>query len=307
MSRESVRNTSASVAARLLERSRATGGDYQVLLTRYGLERLMYRLSCSESATRFVVKGAMMFLVWHDEPLRVTRDLDLLAIQSPTIGQLGDLFRELCRMKVADDGVLFDEASVAVEEIREGQQYGGLRVAMRGQIGKIRIPIQVDVGFGDAVTPAPKREPFPVLLDFPPPMLRLYPRETVVAEKAEAMVQLGLVNSRMKDYYDIWVLMNGFQFDGKLLRQAVVATFGRRKTDVPLDMPPGLSDGFATDHQKQVQWIAFLRRTHARVPPGFDLETVVSQVRAFLLPLLRAARQEDAFVATWSPGGPWRD
>lgn len=307
MSRESPRNTAASVAARLLQRSRETGEDHQVLLTRYGLERLMYRLGRSESASRFVVKGAMMFLLWHDAPLRVTRDLDLLATRQPTPDQLLKLFRSLCRMTVEDDGVVFDEDSVAVHEIREDQPYGGLRVTMRGRLGNIRLPIQADVGFGDAVTPAPKREPFPVLLDFPPPVLHLYPKETVVAEKTEAMMQLGLANSRMKDYYDVWVLMRGFDYDGELLTQAVVATFARRKTALPTGVPPGLSDAFAGDRQKQTQWAAFLRRTHAQTPAETDFEAIVAQVRAFLLPLLLAAAQSDPFTGKWSKGGPWQE
>ncbi len=306
MSRARTSNLAASVAERLRQRSRLTGEDFQVLLTRYGLERLMYRLGRSEEADRFVVKGALMFLVWHDASFRVTRDLDLLAIRQPTPDQLLDLFRSLCRMAVEDDGVTYDETSVTVEEIREDQQYGGLRVTMRGQLGNIRLPIQVDVGFGDAVTPAPKQEPFPVLLDFPPPVLRLYPKETVVAEKTEAMVQLGLVNSRMKDYYDIWVLMQGFAFDGELLKDAFVATFARRKTPLPSDVPPGLSDAFAGDRQKQIQWTAFLRRTYAKMPGETDLQTVVGLLRGFLMPLLLAARQSQSFSQKWSKGGPWQ-
>ena len=306
MSRERLSNLSASVAERLRQRSRRTGEDFQVLLTRYGLERLMYRLGRSEGASRFVVKGALMFRVWHDAPFRVTRDLDLLATRQPTPDQLLDLFRSLCRMAVEDDGVVFDETSVTVAEIREDQQYGGLRVTMRGRLGNIRLPIQVDVGFGDAVTPAPKQEPFPVLLDFPPPVLRLYPRETVVAEKTEAMVQLGLVNSRMKDYYDIWVLMQGFQFDGELLKSALAATFVRRKTALPSDVPPGLSDEFGSDRQKQRQWTAFLRRTYAKMPGETDLKTVIGQLRGFLMPLLLAAGQSRSFSRKWPKGGPWQ-
>ena len=266
----------------------------------------MYRLGQSDDADRFVVKGALMFLVWHDASFRVTRDLDLLATRQPTLEQLLNLFRSLCRMAVEDDGVTYDEASVTVAEIREDQQYGGLRVTMRGQLGNIRLPIQVDVGFGDAVTPAPKQEPFPVLLDFPPPILRLYPKETVVAEKTEAMVQLGLVNSRMKDYYDIWVLMQGFEFDGELLKSALVATFARRKTTLPSDVPPGLSDTFGGDRQKQVQWNAFIRRTYAKMPGEPDLKTIVGLLRDFLMPLLLAAQQPQTFSQKWPKGGPWQ-
>ena len=306
MSRERISNLAASVAERLRQRARLTGEDFQVLLTRYGLERLMYRLGQSDDADRFVVKGALMFLVWHDASFRVTRDLDLLATRQPTLEQLLHLFRSLCRMAVEDDGVTYDEASVTVAEIREDQQYGGLRVTMRGQLGNIRLPIQVDVGFGDAVTPAPKQEPFPVLLDFPPPILRLYPKETVVAEKTEAMVQLGLVNSRMKDYYDIWVLMQGFEFDGELLKSALVATFARRKTTLPSDVPPGLSDTFGGDRQKQVQWNAFIRRTYAKMPGEPDLKTIVGLLRDFLMPLLLAAQQPQTFSQKWPKGGPWQ-
>lgn len=189
------------MADRLLQRARQTGEEHQLLLTRFGLERLMYRLSESPARDRFVVKGALLFLVWAEEPFRATRDLDLLAVRKPSPQGLLELFRGLCDMAVTEDGLVFDPASIEVSEIREDQQYGGLRVTMRARLGKIVIPIQVDIGFGDAVTPEPKAGPFPVLLDFPPPILRLYPRETVVAEKFEAMEQLGLLNSRMKDYY----------------------------------------------------------------------------------------------------------
>jgi hypothetical protein len=306
MNRQRTTNMAASVAARLLQRSRSTGEDHQVLLTRYGLERLMYRLGRADAAGQFVVKGAMMFLVWHNEPLRVTRDLDLLAIRQPTSDQLLELFRSLCRMTVEDDGVTFDEGSVSVAGIREDQQYGGLRVTMRGHLANIRLPIQVDVGFGDAVTPDPKLEPFPALLDFPPPMLRLYPRETAVAEKTEAMVQLGLVNSRMKDYYDIHVLMREFEFDGDLLKRAISATFVRRKTALPTGVPPGLSDEFGADHQKQTQWTAFLRRTHARTPTDAGFKTVIAEISVFLVPPMLAARKPEPFAWKWPKGGPWQ-
>lgn len=178
---------------------------------------------------------------------------------------------------------------------------------MRGRLGNIRLPIQVDVRFGDAVTPAPELEPFPSLLDFPPPVLRLYPRETVVAEKTEAMVQLGLVNSRMKDYQDIWILMRGFEFDGELLKRAVAATFARHKTALPTDVPPGLSDEFGADRQKQTQWAAFLRRTHVKMPGDADFKTVVGQVHEFLLPMLLADAQSAPFTRTWPKGGPWQE
>ena len=307
MSRSNCSNLTASVAARLLQRSQRTGEDHQVLLTRYGLERLMYRLSQSVLANRFVVKGALAFLVWADEPFRATRDLDLLAMPEPSPDELMELFQSLCRMEVADDGLAFEETSITVREIREDQQYGGMCVCMKAMLGKIRIPIQVDIGFGDAVTPEPKAERFPVLLDFAPPVLRLYPRETVVAEKTDAIVQLGLVNSRMKDYYDLWILMREFDFDGELLKAAITATFNRRRTQLPTVIPQGLTDRFSEDSQKQAQWVAFLRRTHAKMPAGLEFKVVAEEIGAFLIPPLLAAGKLEAFLMKWPKGGPWKN
>ena len=253
-----------------------------------------------------MVKGALAFLVWADEPFRATRDLDLLAMPEPSQDELLELFRALCRMEVADDGLAFEEESITVMEIRDDQQYGGKRVCMKAMLGKIRIPIQVDIGFGDAVTPEPIAERFPVLLDFSPPVLRLYPRETVVAEKADAIIQLGLVNSRMKDFYDLWVLMREFNFDGELLKAAINATFNRRRTQLPMAIPPGLTDQFSEDSEKQAQWVSFLRRTHAKMPSGLEFKDVVKEIGSFLVPPLLAAGKKDAFLLKWPKGGPWK-
>ena len=305
MSRERPRNVAASVANRLLQRGRRTGEEHQFLLARYGLERLMYRLSESVARDRFVVKGALLFLVWADEPFRATRDLDLLAIREPSPQELLELFRSLCDMAVEEDGVVFDPASITVSEIREDQQYGGLRVTMRARLGKILIPIQVDIGFGDAVTPEPQAGAFPALLEFPAPVLRLYPRETVVAEKFEAMEQLGLLNSRMKDYYDLWVLARHYDFEGDLLRQAIRNTFRRRKTDLPKGEPEGLSEAYATNSTKTSQWAAFVRRARLRESQS-ELRELIKLLRQFLRPVVEAAGQSKEFGSHWPAGGPWR-
>ena len=305
MSRERPRNVAASVADRLLQRARRTGEEHQLLLARFGLERLMYRLSKSPARDRFVVKGALLFLVWADEPFRATRDLDLLATREPSPEGLLELFRGLCEAAVEDDGLVFDATTAEVTEIREDQQYGGLRVTMRARLGKMLIPIQVDIGFGDAVTPEPKAGQFPVLLDFPAPVLRLYPRETVVAEKFEAMEQLGLLNSRMKDYYDLWVLARHYAFDGRLLRQAIRNTFRRRKTDLPAGQPEGLSPAFANDPTKNAQWAAFVRRARLRESQS-DLKELIGVLREFIMPVVEAARQQKEFASHWPVGGPWR-
>lgn len=304
MSRERPRNIAASVADPLLQRARQTGEEHQLLLTRFGLEHLMYRLSESPARDRFVVKGALLFLVWAEESFRATRDPDLLAMREPSPQELLELFRGLGDVTVVEDGLVFDPATVEVSEIREDQQYGGLRVTMRARLGKIVIPIQVDIGFGDAVTPEPKAGPFPVLLDFPPPILRLYPRETVVAEKFDAMEQLGLLNSRMKDYYDLWIVARQYAFDGELLCQAVRNTFRRRKTDFPAGEPEGLSEAYATDRAKNAQWAAFARRARLRAGPR-GLKEAIELLRRFLLPVLEAARQNTAFSSHWPPGRHW--
>jgi hypothetical protein len=177
---------------------------------------------------------------------------------------------------------------------------------MKAMLGKIRIPIQVDIGFGDAVTPEPKPEKFPVLLNFSPPVLRLYPRETVVAEKTDAIVQLGLVNSRMKDFYDLWVLMREFEFDGALLKEAMTATFKRRRTQLPVVIPQGLTVQFSEDSQKQAQWAAFIRRTHAKMPEELKFKDVVKKISSFLVPPLLAAGKSETFLLKWPKDGPWK-
>jgi predicted nucleotidyltransferase component of viral defense system len=214
-----LRNLSASVTHRLLNLTRKSGEDYQYVLMRYGLERMMFRFSQSDYARQFVVKGAMLLRVWTSEQYRPTKDLDLLAILDLSPEKLTEIFQEVCTLSVQDDGLEFLVNTIRVSEIREDNAYGGLRVTLQARLGKIRIPLQVDVGFGDAITPEAQPEEFPTLLDFPAPILLAYPRETSIAEKFEAMVNLGLTNSRMKDYYDIWLLSEQFSFDGETLRR----------------------------------------------------------------------------------------
>ena len=223
-----LRNISASVEKRLLNLSRQSGEDFQYVLMRYGLERLMYRLSRSVYAKEFVVKGALLLRVWTGEQYRPTKDLDLLAILDKSPEELDQIFRDICTLTVEDEGLVFRSETIRVRQIREDNVYGGVRVTLEARLGKIRIPLQVDIGFGDAVTPEAQQEEFPTLLDFPAPILLAYPRETSIAEKFEAIVNLGLTNSRMKDYYDIWLLSQQFDFDGTNLVRAIEATSRRR-------------------------------------------------------------------------------
>ncbi len=300
-----LRNISASVERRLLNLSRQSGEDFQYVLMRYGLERLMYRLSRSVYAKEFVVKGAMLLRVWTGEQYRPTKDLDLLAILDKSPEELDQIFRDVCTLTVEDDGLVFRSETIRVRQIREDNVYGGMRVTLESRLGKIRIPLQVDIGFGDAVTPEAQQEEFPTLLDFPAPILLTYPRETAIAEKFEAIVNLGLTNSRMKDYYDIWLLSQKFDFDGANLVRAMEATFRRRRAVLPKELPSGLSIEFVSDAGKLSQWDAFVRRSRLDTKE-IDLERVVKVIADFMMPPSIAAAEGKAFLLRWPPGGFWQ-
>lgn len=292
------RNIGASVRARLLDRARAERSDFQILLTRYALERLLYRLSVSPHRDRFILKGAMLFVTWVADPFRPTRDLDLLGHGDNDAEAIAETFRVICAQSVADDGVTFDVAALTAAPIREEVEYGGVRVRTTATIAGARIPIQVDIGFGDAVTPAAVEIDYPVLLDAPAPHLRAYPVETVVAEKFEALVTLGIANSRLKDFYDLWVISRTFELHQAALVEAVQRTFERRGTVLPSDIPVGLTDEFAATWA--VQWRAFLGRDRmAAAPDAFA--TTIADLRVFLMPLVGGLNEE----RIWPPSGPW--
>ena len=269
------RNVGASVRQRLLTLAQARGQPMELLLTRYALERLLHRLSLSPHRERFVLKGAMLLATWFDEPHRATRDVDLLGFGDAAEDALLATVREILAIEV-DDGVSFDLKGLKIEAIREEVEYGGSRLRTTAVLAGARIPITVDIGFGDAVEPDVEDIDLPVLLDMPSPHLRAYPPETVIAEKFHAMVVLGRANTRMKDYYDVWMLTSAFEIDPERLRRAIVATFARRNTLIPVEIPDGLSDAFATDPGKQRQWEAFVQNLAGPVP---DFGLVVSELR----------------------------
>jgi predicted nucleotidyltransferase component of viral defense system len=279
---EHTRNIGASVRQRLLNLARARGQPMDLLLTRYALERLLYRLSLSPHRERFVLKGAMLLVTWFDETHRATRDVDLLGFGDAAEDALIETFRDIMAVEV-DDGVVFDLDGLKIEAIREEAEYGGSRLRTTAALAGARIPITVDIGFGDAVEPGVEDIDLPVLLDMPSPHLRAYPPETVIAEKFHAMVALGRANSRMKDYYDVWMLTSAFEIEHERLNRAIVATFSRRSTVIPTVVPEGLSDAFATDPGKQRQWNAFARNLSGTIPK-FDL--VVGELRQRLVGFL---------------------
>lgn len=264
-----------SIRQRLLNHAREHGEEFQLTLDRYAVERLLYRLSVSRHRNDFLLKGAMLFRLWLDHGHRPTRDADFLGFGRPDAGRIEAIVRELCAIN-ADDGLVFDVATMTVEPIREEAKYDGLRVLLRASLGRAQCLVQWDIGFGDAVTPAPEEVILPTLLaDLPAPSLRGYPRETVLAEKFEAMVVLGMANSRMKDYFDLLSLLREARMDSATLAQAIGATFERRETAVPVDLPIGLSKAFASDASKQRQWSAFLARSRLQAP---GLEEVVDEI-----------------------------
>ena len=273
------RNVAASVRARLLTRAQAQGMDYNLILTKYALERLLYRLSVSQWADAFLLKGALLFDLWFDQPHRPTRDMDLLGFGSSDMVDLVTVFAQVCALP-HDDGMVFDPATVRAAEIRKEANYAGVRVTLLGVLDGARCAVQIDVGYGDAVTPEPERVSYPVLLaDMSAPMIHAYPRYTVVAEKYQAIVSLGMVNTRLKDYFDIWFLSQHAPLDPAILLQAIAATFTRRETPLPQSLPMGLSDAFAHDAAKSKQWDAFLNKNKLQAPP---LGVVTDELRLLL-------------------------
>jgi hypothetical protein len=246
-----------------------------------------------------------MFLVWAGSPYRPTKDLDLLAVQTTTLERLAEIFRELCDIKVVADGLVFLPTTVKAEAIREHAAYQGVRVKLESRLGKIKIPLQVDIGFGDSITPKPEAAEFPALLDFPAPWLVMYAKETAIAEKFEAMVRLDEANSRMKDFYDIWALSRAFEFEAATLGAAIRATFDRRQTELASATPAGLTEKFAENPMKIRQWQAFVRRGWFRLE-GPDWAVVISAVREFLMPVVTATLARRNITDHWPKGGPWQ-
>lgn len=299
----SVRNISASVRDRLLNKARAEKLDFNLLLTRYALERMLYRLSISKQRDQFLLKGALLFDLWFDVPHRPTHDADFLGFGSAEIPHIEEIFRDICRIEV-EDGIAFQPDTVKAAEIRKEANYAGVRVTLLGMLDSARCAVQIDIGFGDAVVPGPDEVHYPVILgEMPGPHLHVYPRYTVVAEKLEALTSLGMLNSRMKDYFDLWILAKHSDFDGQILSRAVAATFERRRTAVPTGVPIGLSDEFINDAQKGKQWQGFLRK-NALDP--MSLATVVVDLRDFLMPVLAAIAAGGSHDYPWRADAGWQ-
>lgn len=295
----------ASVAARLLNRGKQTGDDHQNLLMIFCLERFLYRLGASDRRDRFVLKGAMLLRLWSDRPYRATRDLDFLRRGDGNFEAIREDLRAIIAMPVPPDAVNFDGEHIGVEAIRAEDEYAGTRASIHARCGKARLTLQIDMGQGDAVWPAPQACTYPTLLDFPAPELLAYPREAVIAEKLEAMVVLGDRNSRIKDFFDLHHLASQFEFDRTVLAEAVRLTFARRSTPIPAEEPIGLTHRYWENPSRPAQVRAFARRTRLDVPEKPE-ETFTRLLHAFLSPVLEDLRTGTVRGGTWRPSGPWQ-
>lgn len=290
----------ASVTARLLNRARSSGEDFQTLLTLYCLERFLFRVGSTPLSDRFVLKGALLLRVWAEQPYRATRDLDLLRRGDSSHDSVRRDVEAICTASVEPDGVIFDPAGTSLDPIRPEDEYAGVRVSLPARCGTARLILQIDIGIGDSVWPPPSSEFYPTLLDFPKPEVLSYPKEAVVAEKLEAMVVLGDRNSRIKDFFDLHHLACTFRFERRTLAEAVLRTFQRRGTPIPSEPPIGLTPEYWNNPSRPAQVRAFARRSGLQVPdlPSSKFADILA---AFLLPILEELERGLQPEATWEP------
>jgi predicted nucleotidyltransferase component of viral defense system len=272
------------------------------MLQYFAMERFLYRLASSAFADQFVLKGALLLTAWRAPVTRPTMDIDLAGRTSNELEHMRSVAAEICRLDTEWDGVEFDADTAEVQRIKEDAEYEGVRIRFHAMLAKARIPMQIDVGFGDVIVPKPVQIVYPAMLEFPPPVLRAYPKESVVAEKLEALTVLGMLNSRLKDYYDLALLARLYPFEGTLLVEAIRSTFRHRGTELGAD-PVGLTDAFSSDPARVVQWRAFVRRS--RLDSGWELGKIVEQVRVFASAPLAAVVEGRPLDLNWRPGGPW--
>jgi predicted nucleotidyltransferase component of viral defense system len=299
MKPEKINSRSISVKDRLLAIARERREEFQMVLTRYAINRFLYRLSQSVHHKSFILKGATLFVHWTGDLHRTTRDVDLLGFGDPSIAHLTKVFVGLCNIVEEEDGLLFLPETVIGTAIKEDDEYEGVRITLLAMLGKARIPLQIDIGFGDVITPSPEEAELPALLNMPSVRMLAYPRETVVAEKCEAIVHLGIANSRLKDFYDLWYLATHFDFDGSLLARAITATFERRGTGIPSETPTGLTPSYYATPSRGSQWTSFVRKSNLASGQIPSMQEVMELLQSFLLPILTAISGNLSFAQNW--------
>lgn len=303
--RQDIKNIGASVRARLQNKAKDTLRPFAEILQYYGMERFLYRFSRSAYADKFILKGALMFTAWKVTGRRTTLDIDFSARYGNRIASVEKAIKDICKVPVMPDGLLFDPGTVWGRKIKENAEYEGVRVKFRGFLERARIPMQVDIGFGDSIYPAPKTINYPVILDFPKPRLKGYPAESVISEKFEAMVKLGFLNSRMKDFYDIWLMMRRFDFEGERLVESLKRTFGHRKASLPKRNPLFDEEIYDEKSDRQTLWKSFLEKGDIKHVPE-KLGTIALEIEKFLINPIEALNKNEVFNKEWEATGPWR-
>ncbi len=302
---KSKEQVASSVHQQLLNKAKLTGRPFNEILQYYAMEKFLYRLSQSPYADEFVLKGALLLRATEISEIRPTKDIDLLGPDQINNSGIKQMLIECCETPVKEDGLLFDPRTLTDEEIRENQAYNGIRFRIKGTLGNARISIQIDMGFGDVVSPAPFWIEYPTILDTEKPKLKAYTLESAIAEKYQAMIDLDLANSRMKDFYDIWFLSKNRSFDGEQLKNAVQKTFHRRKTDLPDELPLALSTAFSTNDDKINQWKAFISKL-PKSSETSELNTIIKQIQKFLWPVSQAVLNQQKFNKKWSSDNLWQ-
>jgi len=303
--KKNIKNLQASVKDRLLNIAKETNRPFSEILQYYGMERFLYRFGCSKYADKFILKGALMFTVWQVPEYRTTLDIDFLGNYDNQVATIERVVKDICSVQATPDGLVFDTETVEGQRIKEEMEYEGVRVKFIGLLGRSRIPMQIDVGFGDIIYPGPKVIDYPVILDFPKPHLKGYPPESIVSEKFEAMVKLGLLNSRMKDFYDIWLMMHQFNFNGLHLAEALKRTFKRRKTTLPKSKPFFAEEIYDEKSDRQTLWKAFLKRGNIKLAPE-RLSDIAREIEKFLVEPLDAINSNYEFHKIWDISGVWK-
>lgn len=293
-----------SIRQRLLNLSKSRNETFDLVLTKYGLERLLFRIGESEWKEKLFLKGALLFSVWHDLPYRSTRDLDLLGYGFSSLEYIKNIFVSLCQLNYPEDGLVFNPESINCREIRENNKYNGIRVKLTAFLAEAKIPLQVDIGFGDKVTPEPQYITFPTLLPLPAPHIYAYTIYSVVAEKFNAMVVLGILNSRLKDFFDIWMLSQTLNFSGTILCSAIRDTFKRRDCEIPNNIPIALTDDFSKSQINKIQWKAFLNKKNVNIE-HMNFPVIIEQLKQFLLLPLQSIQKQKELKMTWRPEEGW--
>lgn len=305
-----LKNTAASIRQKLLNISKQNNLDYNLILTRYSMERLLYRLGISKYSKRFVLKGASLFLIWNQKFHRVTRDADFLGYGNLDSKSLKNIFTEIINIETdCKDGIIFDSSSMEINSIRENNPYHGNRIKLIAKLGNAKIPLQIDIGIGDSIVPEPENIIFPVLLDFPAPRITAYSKYTMIAEKFEAMISLGMNNSRMKDFFDIYVISKLFEFNGSILLSAIESTFKRRNTQLPVVLPVSFTKEFYEDSNKIIQWKAFLKKTKPDKKFINNLDEIINHISIFLLNLINnsnlTGKKNNKIDLVWDASKGW--